>query len=197
MKEKVVSTKKMTVEINSDSVTKNFKPSFSYKKRHQTEKKALNLLEKLEGIPKIISFSDANVSITMTKIEGENAVHFSDKSLHDLKSKMLSNIELGVARHSLPARDLLIGTNQNVGIVDFERATIKEDSLSLVWKIAILVTRFHTYRFIYKHNAHLLETRELKFVQNGLFIRNIFNFYKKIRNFVRNYYRDLFKLEPK
>jgi len=197
MKEKVVSTKKMTVEINSDSVTKNFKPSFGYKKRYQTEKKALNLLQELEGIPKIISFSDDTVSITMTKIDGENTTHFSDKSLHDLKSKMRSTIELGVARHSLPARDLLIDMNQNVGIVDFERATIKKDSLNIIWKMATLVTKFHTYRFIYKHNADLLETSELKFVENGLIIRKIFNFYKEIRNFVRNSYRNMFKIQPK
>ena len=133
----------------------------------------------------------------MTKIDGENAAHFSDKTLHDLKSKMLSTIELGVARHSLPSRDLLIDINQNVGIVDFEMASIKEDSLDIIWKVATLVTRFHTYRLIYKHNANLLDSTELRFVENGLFIRKIFNFYKEIRNFIRNSYRNLFKIEPK
>lgn len=197
MKEKVASTKKMTVEINSDSVTKNFKPSFGYKKRYQTEKKALNLLQELEGIPKIISFSDDIVSITMTKIDGENTAHFSDKSLYDLKSKILSTIELGVARHSLPARDLLIDMNKNVRVVDFERATIKEYSLNIIWKMATLVTKFNTYRFIYKHNADLFETSELKFIENGLIIRKIFNFYREIRNFVRNSYRNMFKIQPK
>ena len=197
MKEKVVSTKKMKVEINSDSVTKNFKPSFGYKKRYQTEKKALNLLQDIERIPKILSFSDDSVSITMTKIDGENATHFSDQTLRDLKTKMLSTIEHGVARHSLPVRDLLVDTNQNIGIVDFERASIKEDTPNIIWKVATLVTRFHTYRFIYRHNPNVLEPNELKLVENGLFVRKIFNFYKEIRNSIRNSYRKLFKIQPK
>ncbi len=156
MKERIISTKKMIVIINSDSVTKKFKKSYGYKKRYNTEKKALNLLSELNGIPKILSFSDETTSLTVSKLEGKTVSEFSDKILIDLKSKMFSIIELGVARHSFPERDIIVDNNQNIGIVDFERATIKEDSWLITWNIASLVAKFHTYRLIFRHNPNLL-----------------------------------------
>lgn len=197
MSKNVVSTKKMKVVISTSSVTKEFKKSFGYKKRYQTEKRALNKLSGLDGIPKVISFSDESKTLKITRLDGDPASEFSDKALLDLKSKILATIRLGVARHSLPVRDIIIDKNQNVGIVDFERATIKEDSWSIIWRVATLVTRFHLYRLIFKHNPDLLTADELKQLRQGLFIRRIFNFYAEIRDFIRNSYRDLLKIEPK
>ncbi len=195
MKEKTVSTSKMNVVINANCVVKTFKISFGYKKRYLTEKRALNLLSTLEGIPKILSFSNETPSLTITRLNGINTSYFSDKALLNLKSKMYAIIKLGVARHSLPIRDVLVDNNDIVGIVDFERATIKEDSWNITWHIASLVAKFHVCKFIFKQNPHLLTITELIFVKRGLFFRRIFNKYKKLRNLIRNFYRNLFKLK--
>ena len=176
MRKNIVSTKKMKVIIGTSSVTKEFKKSFGYKKRYQTEKRALKKLSKLDGIPKILSFSDESKTLKITRLNGNPASEFSDKVLLDLKILTLSTIALGVARHSLPVRDIIIDKNQKVGIVDFERATIKEDSWSPIWRVSTLVTRFHLYRLIFKHNPDLLSANELKLLRQGLFIRRIFNF---------------------
>ena len=196
MKDKTISTTKMTVIISANCVIKTYKKSFGYKKRYMTEKKALDLLSSLEGIPRVVSFSNKTPSLTLTRLSGSNASCFSDKMLLDLKSKMYAMIKLGVARHSLPIRDVLVDKNDVLSIVDFERATIKEYSWDITRYFASLVAKFHTCKFIFKQNPGLLSIAELKFVKIGLIFRRIFNGYKRIRNIIRDFYRNLFNLKP-
>ena len=57
MSELVVSTSKMSVELNDDCVLKTFRPVYGFKKRFETEKQALFLLEGTKGVPQLLSFS--------------------------------------------------------------------------------------------------------------------------------------------
>lgn len=196
MEEKIINTNKMKVVIYNNYVLKIFKKTYGYKKRYLIEKKALNLLDGVAGVPKILSFSDKDFNITITRISGTNSEHFSNNELKQLKAIMIKTIKLGVARHSLPNRDILIDKNGNVGIVDFERATLKKDSLIIVWYIASLVTKFHVFKFISQHNYKLLTTGESIFVQFGFSIKKVFSYYKLVRNNIRNLYRDILKVVP-
>ncbi len=196
MKEKAFLTAKMDVIIYDDFVLKTFKKSFGYKKRYLTEKKVLDLLYSIEGIPKILSFSNEIPRLKITRLNGNNVTHFSDRALLNLKSKLYTILKLGVAIHSLPIRDILVDENDIIGIVDFERATIKEESWKITWHIAYLVSKFHICKFIFKQNHNLLTINELKFVNRGLFLRRIFKKYMKIRNVIRDFYRNKFNLKP-
>ncbi len=196
MEHRIIETGKMIVTLNKDSVFKHFKISYGFKKRFETEKKALQLLHDIEGIPKLIKFSDRTYYLEMTRVEGENVKLFSEDTLRALKSKMNKTIQYGVARHALPLRDVLVNAKGEVGIVDFERATIRQNTTWLIWLVAVWVTKFHTYRFIYRYNKVLLTKGEIIIVRTGTTFRSIFNGYKFIRNGVRDFYRNSFKVIP-
>jgi len=192
MSEFIVSTSKMSVELNDDFVLKTFKPVYGFKKRFETEKQALILLEGTKGVPQLLSFSDEEHFLKISRLNGKSRMQYSDKTLKQLKFIINETIRKGVARHSLPLRDILVDEKDNTGVVDFERATLKKNCFFIFWYAATLVTRFHLIRFIYDQNSKLLTYSEGFLVRIGLFFRKIFAVYQMIRDAIRNAYRKSF-----
>ena len=192
MSPSIISTSKMSVELHDDFVLKKFKPAYGFKKRYYTEKQALGLLKGINGVPKILSYSDEEYFLKISRLKGDPCMQYSKKALQQLRSIIDETIKNGVARHSLPIRDILLDEKDNVGVVDFERATLKKNCFFILWYAATLVTRFHVIRFIYNQNANLLSLTESILVKIGLFLRQIFNVYQLIRDGIRNSYRKFF-----
>lgn len=187
-----MSTKKMSVILHDDYVMKEFKPVHGFKKRFFTEKKALISMEGIDGVPKLLSHSDTEFFLKISRLVGDNAEKFSDKALLELREIMENTISKGVARHSLPIRDILVDDDDKVGVVDFERATLKNESFFLFWYASTMVTKFHMIRFIYNQNPKILSASERILVRIGLFFREIFNVYQVIRDAIRRTYRKIF-----
>lgn len=192
MSEKIVATKKMSVILHDDYVMKEFKPVHGFKKRFFTEKKALQFMADVEGVPKLLDYSDKEYFLKISRLAGDNREEFSDNALSELRSIIENTINSGVARHSLPIRDILVDENDKVGVVDFERATLKNDSIGPFWYASKLVTKFHMIRFIYFQNPKMLSGSERLSVRIGLFFREIFNVYQVIRDAIRKTYRKIF-----
>ncbi|MDN3643480.1 hypothetical protein QWY87_12260 [Lutimonas halocynthiae] len=182
----------MSVELHDDFVIKRFKPVYGFKKRYYTEKQALGLLKGINAVPKILSYSDEEYFLKISRLKGDPCMQYSKKALEQLRSIIDETINNGVARHSLPLRDIIIDEKDNVGVVDFERATLKKNCFFVFWYAATLVTRFHVIRFIHNQNANLLSFTESVLVKTGLFFRHIFNVYGLIRDAIRNSYRKFF-----
>jgi len=155
----IYETGKMRVEIGDEEVVKTFKIRPSYKKRYSREKFALLRLKGLSGFPEIIKYKDDDTTLTMTRLLGENKEQLSDEALQHLCLLVDRMLCAGVARHSLPERDLLI-KDDKVSIVDFERVTLRGSTWSPIWFFSKKVTRFHLLRLISRHNPALLSEEE-------------------------------------
>jgi len=164
----IYETGKMRVEIGNSEVVKIFKVRPSYMKRYNREKCALFRLTGVPGFPEIIKYNEGGATLTMTRLPGENKEQFSDEALQDLRLLVDRMLGVGIARHSLPERDLLI-KGDKVSMIDFERVTLRGSSWSPMWFFAKKVTRFHLLRFISRHNPDLLseeEKRQLAYFSN-------------------------------
>lgn len=189
MNYQVFETIKMKVERNDDHIIKTFKPVHGFQKRYQAEKAALKLLNDIEGIPKILEVCDEVPSIKMTLLPGKEVNELSMEQAREVKRIISAGIESGVARHSLPLRDILGNGSGKVGIVDFERVTIRDKSDPVTWHVARKVAFFHLARLLYEHQPSLLSKKDKMAVTTGFKVRSVFKKYMIIRDAVRNRYR--------
>ena len=189
MKSSVYETPKIHVTIRPEYVLKVFKKCPGYKSRYKKEKQALMRLSDIQGIPQLISYSDEHVSLKISRLPGCSPKRMSDKSLLQLKSLVNHMLKQGIARHSLPIRDILIDEHDNVGLVDFERTTIKSRLTLPIWHLAHRIARFHLYRLIHSHNSRLLSIEEKCELEQGLKFRARFARLRHIRDQVRQLWR--------
>lgn len=98
--------------------------------------------------------------------------------LRILIDAMLHN---GVARHSLPPRDVIVLLDKRSGLVDFERCTLRRWRLSPGWWIASVVTRFHLLRLIGNHAPHLLSQEEKGRARRQLRVHSVLRRRMKLR----------------
>ncbi|KXO10063.1 hypothetical protein AKG98_844 [Moritella sp. JT01] len=184
----IYETGKMRVEIGNDEVVKIFKVRPRYKKRYNCEKLALLRLKGLSGFPEIIKYKDDDTTLTMTRLFGENKEQLSDEALQHLRLLVEKMLSAGVARHSLPERDLLIKGGK-VSIVDFERVTLRGSPWSPMWLISKKVTRFHLLRLISRHNSALLSEKEKNKLAYFSNIREKLQVLKRLRSKGRKVWR--------
>ncbi|SGY84224.1 Putative uncharacterized protein [Moritella viscosa] len=189
----IYETGKMRVEIGNDEVVKTFKVRPNYKKRYNREKFALLRLTGLSGFPEIIKYEDDDATLTMTRLFGENKEQLSDEALQHLRLLVERMLDAGVARHSLPERDLLI-KGDKVSIVDFERVTLRGMSWSPMWFFSKKVTRYHLLRLISRHNPKLLSEEEKNKLAYFSNIREKLQVLKRLRSKGRKVWRS--KSEP-
>lgn len=189
MTSSIYETKKMHVDIQPEYVLKVFKKTPGYLTRYHREKRALKRLSNIPGMPQLIECSDNTPSLKMTRLPGDNPTWLSDKSLLQLKGMVDQMLSQGIARHSLPERDILVDEAGNVSLVDFERITLKSKRTAPIWKLADKVTRFHLSRLIHQHNPMLLTPHERRQLELGLALRESFNKVRKVRNKVRGIWR--------
>jgi hypothetical protein len=83
-----------------------------------------------------------------------------ERSMAGLRRLVEQMLERGIARHSLPPRDVIVASDGSVGLVDFERSTRRMFPGDPVWQIAKMVTRFHLMRLVDQHAPQLLTSSE-------------------------------------
>ena len=156
-------SRKNRVLVYRDRVSKTFKVAWSSALHARREVKALRLLAGLEGVPAVLMASADRRTIVVSRVPGrplsecETVAEHTMVRLRELVERML---ERGVARHSLPARDVLVDVDGSVGLVDFERSSRRLFPGDPVWLVAKLVSRFHLLRLVDEHAPQLLTQNE-------------------------------------
>ncbi|MFC3022244.1 hypothetical protein ACFODT_00040 [Vibrio zhugei] len=169
----VYETNKMLLKIGDDIVTKFFKPKSSTPRRYAIEKEALSRLQGIAGIPVLYGVDDQKHVIRMSRLSGESAHTLSPEQIITLTTIVNNMLNAGVARHSMPIRDIVVDENGTLGLVDFERATLRRRSWSPIWRIARKVSLYHLYRLIAEHQPQMLSETQRKLVELGGKVRRI------------------------
>jgi len=164
-KEPVVAsdTRKNRVLVYEDRVHKAFKSVRDAERRARRELAALELLAGLEGVPVVLALGLDRRSVITSRVPGKplsGCERVDDATLIRLRALVEAMLERGVARHSLPLRDVLVAPDGSVGLVDFERTTRRRFPCDPSWIVAKRVTRFHLMRILDGLAPHLLTPRE-------------------------------------
>lgn len=158
-----IETSKNTVVLEADRVVKTFKPGPKAVKRYRRAVKSMTRLAGVAGIPVLLEVRPAQLQLVMTRLPGEQLTRtptVPDAAFQDLRRVVMEMLERGVARHSMPPRDIIVGPDGKIGLVDFERSTLRGWRYSPIWGGACLVTRFHLRRLIGDRAPHLLSRPE-------------------------------------
>jgi predicted Ser/Thr protein kinase len=156
-------TGKNRVLVYHDSVHKTFKVARNARRNARRELKALRLLAGLDGVPLVLAANLDQLTVVMSRIPGKpltecgNVAEHTMRTLRKLVEQMLQR---GVARHSLPPRDVIVANDGSAGLVDFERSTRRLFPFDPSWAIAKAVTRFHLLRLVNQHAPQLLTLSE-------------------------------------
>jgi len=162
VKDGIYETKKMLVVIEPNCVVKTFKKEKDYKKRYLREKTALQRLKGYEYFPELLSFDRKNTSLKMTRLKGCQPESLSVEQVVMLREMVSNMLERGVSRHAMPIRDLLANNNKELGMVDFERITLRGAKWSPIWWVAKKVSNYHLYRIINTYQPQELTDEEVK-----------------------------------
>jgi predicted Ser/Thr protein kinase len=158
-----IHTNKNGVDIRGSEVEKKFLRVRKGTRRFRLEVEALRRMAGVEGIPALLVCSEAEQRIVISRIPGEDltkATVVPDSCFVSLRRVVEDMLAHGVARHSIPPRDVIVRPDGAAGLVDFERITLRSWRWSPAWKIACRITRFHMMRLIVKHAPHLLSAQE-------------------------------------
>jgi len=159
----IYETNKTRVQIGKDTVTKTFIKKGSHT-RFQREVKSLQRLRGSDYFPNLIAFDSEEKSIKMNPLPGIQPKKLTASQINILRGMVDYMHNAGVARHAMPIRDLLCSDDQDLGMVDFERVTLRHARLSPMWIVAKKVSYYHLYRTIQQHQPSLLSDDERKLV---------------------------------
>jgi len=109
----------MLLEINELDVSKFFKRCSGYQQRYKHEKEALIRMKHVENVPRLLTFQDENTKLIMSRVPGKRVDTLSEKNFLDLTSIVAQMLDVGVARHSMPIRDVLVDDSGQISLVDF------------------------------------------------------------------------------
>lgn len=173
--------KKNNVFIQGNKVVKTFTQGAGKRRRFYQELQALRRLSSLEGIPQLHSYSSTERRITLAYIPGKPLSELESvpdelfRKLHIISEDMLS---CGVARHALPARDVLVCFDGSTVVVDFERCTLRRCRFGPIWWLSCTVARFNLLRLIDAYAPHLLSQDDRSRLQAQYKLRARFHHYK-------------------
>ena len=159
----VLDRRKNRIVLHADRVQKTFKPGRQAERNHRRELAALALLHGVEGVPEVLDVDAEKRTVVLSRVPGRPMTDLEavqDSSLVDLRRLVEAILERGVARHSLPARDVLVAPDGSVGLVDFERTTCRRFPCDPIFSIAKVVMRFHAARLVHGRAPHLLTGAE-------------------------------------
>lgn len=165
-------TRKVLLKVGTESVTKYFKQRPGVDRRYRVEKSALQRLRGVTGFPQLIRTADTSRLLEMSRLPGASVKALSERNLRDLSAIVEKMLSAGVARHSLPLRDILVDAEGNIGLVDFERATLRTRIWRPDWSIAKTVTRYHLYRLFAEQQPQLLNPEQWKLLNLGRKLKN-------------------------
>lgn len=164
---------KNNVKIQGDQVVKTFVVGNRRQRRFRREQRALERLKGIDGIPELYAYDSNSLTMTMERIPGrsfEQAGDMEDDFFIRLGELVEAMLKRGVARHSMPPRDVIVRADGTPGLVDYERITLRHMRYSPVWGLSCMISRFHLLRFIGNHRPDLLtpaQKRKLKWQLKG------------------------------
>lgn len=183
----IYETKKMLVVIEPSSVIKKFKKQKDYIRRYSREKIALQRLKGFDYFPELLSFDHADTSLKMSRLKGSQPQSLSVEQVVMLR-KMVSNmLARGVSRHAMPIRDLLADNDKELGMVDFERTTLRGVKWSPIWWIAKKVSNYHLYRIINTYQPQELTEKEQQSLAKIDNIRTSLVKVKRLKNKIKSF----------
>lgn len=159
----VCDTRKNRVLVYEDRVHKTFKTVRYSERRARRELAALRLLAGLEGVPVVLASGLDRTTVVLSRVPGQplsECESVAESTMVSLRRLVEQSLERGVARHSLPPRDVLVAPDGSAGLVDFERSTRRLFPGDPAWLVAKAVTRFHLMRLINEHAPQLLTPGE-------------------------------------
>jgi predicted Ser/Thr protein kinase len=161
-------THKNRVLIYEDRVQKTLGSSRHAALHARREVKALGRLAGLERVPVLLALGLDRKTVIMSRVPGkplsecELVTEFTMASLRRLVEQILAR---GIARHSLPPRDVIVAEDGTAGLVDFERSTRPLFPGDPAWLIAKQVMRFHLLRLLATHAPQLLTRGEQRWLR--------------------------------
>ena len=169
----VYETEKMLLVIYPQSVTKLFKVKNHSHRRYSIEKEALRRLEHVEGTPSLLTYDDGQDLIEMSRLPGKTPKKLTEQQVKSLVGIVDGMLDAGVARHAMPIRDVVVDEDK-VGLVDFERSTLRKGRWRIDWFVAKKVSRYHLYRLIFQNQPQLLSFSQAFKVKLGNWLRILF-----------------------
>jgi hypothetical protein len=188
----VVESPKNRVCIYEDRVEKVFAAGRGIARKARREVKALRRLAGIDGVPVLLEISPDGRHVTMSRIEGqplsecESVTESTMASLRDLVEQILQR---GVARHSLPPRDVIVRPDGSAGLVDFERSTPRLFPGDPIWLMARGIMRFHLGRLTYERAPELLTPWERRRIRLQVRVRDAMQRPLKIKRRVVRFVR--------
>lgn len=164
---------KNSVKIQGDQVVKTFVVGNRRQRRFRRERRALERLKGIDGIPELYAYDSNSLTMTMERIPGrpfEQGGDMEDDFFIRLGELVEAMLKRGVARHSMPPRDVIVRADGTPGLVDYERITLRHMRYSPIWGLSCMICRFHLLRFIGNHRPDLLtpaQKRKLKWQLKG------------------------------
>ncbi|MCJ8336964.1 MAG: hypothetical protein MJK10_00685 [Pseudomonadales bacterium] len=181
----IYNTEKMFLCIGDNLVTKHFKKSSNYLKRFHQERKSLLRLQQLAHVPHLMAVVDRETTLHLSRLPGCSASSLTVQNLIDLEKIVKQMLAAGVARHSMPIRDVLVDDCGEISLVDFERSTLRSFNWSPVWLIATKVTKYHYLKLVEQYQPQMLTEKQRQQLQKALVIRQYFLVFRKLRDYVR------------
>ena len=174
----VVESPKNRVLVYKDRVEKTFVTGRGCARKARREAAALRALAGLAGVPVLRKLAQDGKCVVMSRLHGTTLVEHGlaehgvpASTLASLKVLVEQMLERGVARHSLPHRDILVLPDGSAGLVDFERSTLRLFSCEPSWLLARSIMRFHLLRLIGELAPGLLTPSEHRSLGRQLALR--------------------------
>ncbi|MFS1438156.1 hypothetical protein [Shewanella sp. 10N.286.48.A6] len=126
----------------------------------------------------------------MSRLKGTAPETLSVKQIILLREMVANMLAQGVARHAMPVRDLLADSDENLGMVDFERITFRSFEWSPIWLIAKKVSHYHLYRLIRTYQPQQLTEQEYAFLAKTDTIRDYLMKLKPLKLKLKNMFKN-------
>ncbi|MBF9002894.1 protein kinase family protein [Vibrio nitrifigilis] len=173
----VYETNKMLLNVGKTTVTKLFKPhKSSSARRYKLEKESLTRLKGVNGTPELYGADDAQFTLKMSRLPGVSAETLTPANIQALAKIVKDTLAAGVARHSMPIRDIVVDKEGQLGLVDFERVTLRKWSWRPDWIVACWVSYYHLARLIAEYQPQMLTRKQEKLVRFGAHSRSLVRF---------------------
>jgi predicted Ser/Thr protein kinase len=188
----VFESPKNRVTLYADRVEKVFHSGRGTARKARREVAALQALRGLKGVPSILAVGPDRRSVTMSRLHGtplSECECVGEGTLASLRWLVEQMLERGVARHSLPRRDVIVLSDGSAGLVDFERSTRRLFPLEPTWLLARAVTRFQTLRLVHEFAPQLLTPGESRWLHLQLSFRAALQRPLKLRRKVMRFVR--------
>ena len=163
-----IDTHKSRVLIFEDRVQKTLGSSRNAALHARREVRALGRLAGLERVPVLLALGLDRKTVIMSRVPGKPLPEcgpVTERTMASLRELVERILQRGIARHSLPPRDVIVAPDGSAGLVDFERSTRRLFPGDPAWLIAKQVMRFHSLRLVQKHAPQLLSRGERRWLR--------------------------------